>query len=76
MLTLPPIPDKYDSRAISDAFSRVETEMNALLTLEVLRSAPQKPRTGMLVIADGANWDPGSGTGTYVYLGSWRRLDG
>ncbi|HMM52299.1 MAG TPA: hypothetical protein PKD87_11865 [Burkholderiaceae bacterium] len=36
---------------------------------------PQRPRTGMVVFADGADWDPGSGAGVYVYTGSaWSKL--
>jgi len=37
-------------------------------TLEVLNVAPAKPRDGMLVIADGVNWNPGMGRGVYYYL--------
>ena len=37
--------------------------------------APAKPRTGMLVYADGTSWNPGSGAGVYVYTGSaWSKL--
>ena len=37
--------------------------------------APIKPRTGMMVYADGTDWDPGSGAGVYVYTGSaWSKL--
>jgi hypothetical protein len=31
----------------------------------VLHVAPKKPRKGMLVLADGTDWDPGSGAGLY-----------
>lgn len=34
--------------------------------------APAKPRAGLLVEADGTNWNPGSGAGLYVYrAGAW-----
>lgn len=37
--------------------------------------APVKPREGMIVLADGSNWDPGSGAGFYGYYGgSWVKL--
>lgn len=39
--------------------------------------APKKPRTGMIVLADGVNWNPGSGRGYYGYdatTGAWRFL--
>jgi hypothetical protein len=36
---------------------------------------PDKPFPGQLVLADGTNWDPGSGKGFYGYDGStWRFL--
>ena len=38
---------------------------------------PVKPRTGMIVYADGTNWNPGSGAGVYVYVaGVWTLLGG
>src|SRR5215831_3569666 len=37
---------------------------------------PDKPRQGMIAYADGANWNPGSGEGSYEYTGGaiWRPL--
>ena len=35
--------------------------------LPVLHAAPDKPQTGRIVFADGTDWNPGSGRGTYVY---------
>ncbi len=32
---------------------------------------PDKPHLGQLVIADGTNWNPGSGRGLYIYYTSW-----
>lgn len=40
-------------------------------TISVLNSPPDKPQVGMLVIADGTNWNPGSGRGLYYYDSSW-----
>lgn len=43
--------------------------------LKELHNAPEKPRTGMIVLADGTNWNPGSGAGFYGYYGgSWSKL--
>ena len=43
--------------------------------LEELHNAPTKPRTGMIVLADGTNWNPGSGRGVYAYYGgAWNFL--
>lgn len=37
--------------------------------------APSKPRIGMTVLADGTDWNPGSGEGVYTYYnGAWRKL--
>ena len=40
---------------------------------QVLHAAPAKPQPGMIVYADGTDWNPGSGEGTYQYsiAGSW-----
>jgi hypothetical protein len=35
------------------------------MQLNVLHVAPKKPRKGMLALADGTDWDPGSGAGLY-----------
>lgn len=36
---------------------------------------PTKPRDGDFRLADGANWDPGSGQGAYIYYAStWNPL--
>ena len=43
--------------------------------LEYRTAVPPKPRDGMLALADGTNWNPGSGKGMYVYLtGVWTKL--
>jgi hypothetical protein len=43
--------------------------------LPIRNNAPEKPREGMLAIADGTNWNPGSGQGLYEYRASaWVKL--
>lgn len=45
------------------------------VTLKTLYAAPTRPREGMLVLADGTTWNPGSGAGVYVYRGAaWNFL--
>lgn len=45
------------------------------LELRPRNSAPKKPRAGMIVHADGTNWNPGAGAGTYEYRGgAWVKL--
>lgn len=35
----------------------------------------EKPREGMLVFADGTDWNPGAGAGYYEYVsGAWNKL--
>lgn len=51
------------------------TEPNQFYRLEMLFKTPPKPRDGMIVLADGTSWNPGSGAGYYGYrAGAWRFL--
>ena len=50
-------------------------ESNQFLYLDMSYVAPKKPRDGMVVLADGTSWNPGSGGGYYGYrAGAWRFL--
>jgi len=43
--------------------------------LKELHVEPVRPRDGMVVFADGTDWDPGSGQGFYGYYnGAWESL--
>lgn len=45
------------------------------LQLNVLHREPLRPRDGMIVYADGTNWDPGAGEGVYGREGgAWVKL--
>lgn len=45
------------------------------LDLRPVHAEPLRPREGMIVCADGTDWDPGSGAGIYAYLSSaWSKL--
>jgi hypothetical protein len=37
--------------------------------LQELHAEPSKLFEGLIVLADGTDWDPGSGVGVYVYIG-------
>ena len=39
-----------------------------------LNSEPERPEEGMMALADGTNWDPGSGAGLYIYLSGWKKF--
>lgn len=55
--------------------ARATLEGNQFLSLEMLYVAPAKPRDGMVVLADGTRWNPGSGAGFYGYrAAAWRFL--
>ena len=57
-------------RKIEAAFFGIEN-----IILPELNVEPIRPRTGMIVLADGSNWNPGSGAGFYGYYGSaWVKL--
>jgi len=44
-------------------------------SLEELNTAPDRVYTGLVVLADGTNWNPGSGQGVYCYYNSaWNYL--
>lgn len=56
------------------AISRDQQETTALELREVHKE-PIRPREGMVVSADGTDWDPGEGKGTYAYInGAWNFL--
>lgn len=49
-------------------FARIERAANAadpFTELQYQHAEPEKVRKGMLVLADGTDWDPGSGAGLY-----------
>lgn len=52
---------------VEEELSTLSSSLKELLRLRVSTVAPTKPRQGMIVFADGAHWNPGSGEGAYVY---------
>lgn len=56
---------------------RIAHEFSETTALELrpINAAPKRPREGMIVCADGTNWNPGSGAGAYEYKGgAWVKL--
>lgn len=48
-----------------------------LVPMQELHVAVDKPREGMIIRADGTNWNPGQGKGTYERVnGVWRKMHG
>ena len=69
---------------LQELFTYIKRELEAIersfsITLanplEELNVAPTKVFTGLTVLADGTNWNPGAGQGVYTYYaGSWHKL--
>jgi hypothetical protein len=54
---------------------RIAVDMLALGHLDKTHVAPAKPREGDIRLADGTDWNPGSGAGFYGYYGgAWAKL--
>lgn len=71
-----------DQRLLAD-FMRAEFEKiasamdspNESMALTTLYAVPNKFRDGTIVKADGVTWNPGAGSGVYVYRnGGWNFL--
>ena len=71
-------PHEVSTEYILRELLRISAQFDLIIQgrfLEILSVAPAKPRDGMLALADGTNWNPGSGKGMYVYLtGVWTKL--
>ena len=62
---------------LQDELLRIATSFHEqpFMRLSQLDVEPDKPRNGMVVYADGTNWNPGSGEGVYAYEGGvWVKL--
>lgn len=76
-----PMGPVVDAQDLADYLHRELIKLSEELTrvnhvLITTRSTePSKPQEGMVVIADGVSWNPGSGGGFYGYFaGAWRLL--
>jgi hypothetical protein len=55
-----------------EQFTNFETYLLQRLSIVLYEAAPINPQEGMIVRADGVNWNPGSGGGFYGYHdGAW-----
>ncbi len=54
-------------RFLGDELIRIQLAFDTLDNLELVEqhNPPVRPRDGMIALADGTNWDPGSGAGFY-----------
>jgi hypothetical protein len=63
----------YHNNILRELHEAVRGLQSSLYT--VRHVVPSKPREGMICLADGTDWDPGSGAGLYHYLGAaWNKL--
>lgn len=58
-------------KLIDEEATKEGTTGRDFIKLRVLNAEPKKPRKGIIVYADGTNWNPGSGEGVYVYKSGW-----
>lgn len=67
--------EKFMDRLVHDLRYLQNSGKVTSIQLEVLTAEPAQPFDGMIVYADGSNWDPGSGDGYYGYqTGAWVKL--
>jgi hypothetical protein len=65
-------PAAYDALWLQSELQKIREAMSSpqpFAFLEQQNVAPPKPREGMIVLADGTNWNPGQGRGYYGYFG-------
>ena len=73
------VPDdpKQMRQFMQDELYRIKVAIDALAAghLTQVHVAPTKPRQGDTRLADGTDWNPGSGQGVYCYYNStWNKL--
>lgn len=72
----PPTDPKQLAAFLQQELARISREFAAPThQLQPQAAAPARPRDGLIVLADGTNWNPGSGAGYYGYRsGAWHLL--
>jgi len=71
------VPEKYDPKYFEEEFAALTKALleQTALELRPTGQVPVRPREGMIVYADGTNWNPGGGEGPYVYRnGVWKQF--
>lgn len=62
---------------VNDELQEIERAFgfSDFLRMKELHEEPAKLLPGLIVFADGTDWDPGSGQGIYAYYnGAWNKL--
>lgn len=77
MYVLSNLPANTDPAVVQE-FRRLQEALAGYvdyIQLRVLNVSPAKPRAGMIIEADGVNFNPGAGAGCYIYRsGAWVKL--
>lgn len=78
---LPPVNNDLEQQIafLREEVRRLSESLTQMTSIELktIYVEPPKPRDGMIVHADGTEWDPGSGVGIYIYQGGvWEFLVG
>ena len=73
------LPEQYDAGFLYAELLRISASLASLevpyIRLTPSASAPVKVFDGMVMNADGINWNPGSGAGLYERVGgAWNKL--
>lgn len=78
IVSQPPTRDEsglYTYNELTKVFDWIRQPIGPEFTLEIRNVEPEKPQNGIVVYADGTNWNPGSGEGFYGYeAGAWVKL--
>ena len=72
-------PTEYDMTYLKEELEKIALVFSGLelptITLIPQHVALTRPQEGMIVNADGTDWNPGSGAGLYEYVGgAWSKL--
>lgn len=69
--------EQITTQWLLDELARIATSMAQPTShmYEETFAAPDKPKEGLTLLADGTMWNPGAGRGLYIYLsGAWVKL--
>lgn len=76
--TQPPSDPKKLPDWLREEMGRIQVaarQAQPFVALQTLHAEPARPFDGMTILADGTDWDPGSGAGVYCYYASaWNKL--
>lgn len=66
-----PVPATYSADYLQRELARVSATLSQLINGQrsILHAQPARVFEGLTVLADGTNWDPGSGPGEYRWQG-------